>query len=82
MHAIQNPGMPAMGIPTMMQQSSPQQQQMQMGPQPQNPAMAHPQQQQQQQAEKIDNISKVKSLIVPLRESLSVIKYQFTFIMK
>lgn len=75
-----------MGISPMMQQSSPQQpqqqpqqqggpqqQQQQPGPQNANPNAggAHPQQQQQQN-EKIDNISKVKSLAGPLRESLAV----------
>lgn len=78
MHGIPQPGVvgvgmpPGMGIPpAMMQQSSPQQQQMQAVMGPQNPGMVHPAQQ-HQQPEKMDNISKVKSLIGPLRESLSV----------
>lgn len=69
MHGTQQPGgvvggPPGMGM--MMPQSSPQQQQMQ--------AMVHhpSQQHQPQPPEKMDNISKVKSLIGPLRESLSV----------
>lgn len=73
MHGIQQPGLPGMGISPMMQQASPQQQQqqqqMQLGA---NPGLPHPQQQQQQQQQQ-DNISKVKSLTVPLRESLAVI---------
>lgn len=60
-------GMPGRGVsPGMMQQASPQQMVQQQPP---------PQQQQQpppQQAEKIDNISRIKSLIGPLRESLSM----------
>lgn len=59
-------GMPGRGVsPGMMQQASPQQMVPQQPP---------PQQQQPppQQAEKIDNISRIKSLIGPLRESLSM----------
>lgn len=58
-------GMP-MAVPGgIMQQASPQQLQQQqvMPPQPQQPL------------EKLDNISKVKSLVGPLRESLTVSKY-------
>lgn len=81
MHGMPQPGMggqmmPAGVSPVMMQQASPQQaQQMQgvMGPQQMQQATPQQQQQQQQQqAEKIDNISKVKSLFGPLRESLSL----------
>lgn len=74
-----------MGMSPMMQQQqqpSPQQQHLQQQQQlmqggigNQVPSMVHPQpqqQQQQQQVEKIDNITKVKSLVVPLRESLLV----------
>lgn len=63
-------GMPNMvGIsPSSMMASSPQQQMPGMMPQQQNPgAMAMP-----GQPQPTDNISKVKSLVVPLRESLSV----------
>lgn len=60
------PGMPVVGVsPGMMQQSSPQQ-----PPQMQNVMPPQPiPQQQQQQAEKMDNISKIKSFVGPLRES-------------
>lgn len=54
-------GMPVgVPIPGMMQQPSPQQLQQPMPPQPPQPV------------EKLDNISKVKTLIGPLRESLTV----------
>lgn len=68
MHGIQQPGgvgggIPqAMGISPGMMQQSPQQMQAVMQHQPQQPPPP----------EKMDNISKVKSLIGPLRESLSV----------
>lgn len=84
MHNLQPHGM---GMSPMLQgqQPSPQQQHLQQqqlmqgGIVNQVPTMVHPQQQQQQQqqpqqqqAEKIDNITKIKSLVVPLRESLLV----------
>lgn len=65
-------GMP-MAVPGgIMQQASPQQLQQQqvMPPQPQQPL------------EKLDNISKVKSLVGPLRESLTVSKYVFPTLCK
>ncbi|EDW77520.1 uncharacterized protein Dwil_GK24513 [Drosophila willistoni] len=65
-----NMNMMSMGGPPMMQV-------MQSSPQPMMPGsgsgpvpVQHQQQQQQQQAEKLDNISKVKSLLAPLRESM------------
>lgn len=69
-----------MGISPMMQQPSPQQMQIQQGPPnpmlgPNHPSQAqigHPNISQSQPAEHLDNISKVKSLVVPLRESLAV----------
>lgn len=73
-------GAAGMGISPMMQQSSPQQPQTQAGP-GMNPVPGgvHPQMQNQphpmppvQQADKLDNISKVKTLAGPLRESLAV----------
>lgn len=89
MHNLQQPGMgmSPMLQPQQQQQPSPQQhlqqqQQLQqqqlmqgvIGPQ-QVPTMVHPQQQQPpQQPEKNDNISKVKTLVAPLRESLLVIE--------
>ncbi|XP_034480011.1 mediator of RNA polymerase II transcription subunit 29 [Drosophila innubila] len=71
-----NMNMMQMGGPSMMQVSP----MMQSSPQPMMPSgppgpvpmqqQQHQQQQQQQQAEKLDNISRVKSLLGPLRESM------------
>lgn len=67
-------GMPNMvGISPSMMASSPQQQMPGMMGQQQNPAMAMP-----VQPQPTDNISKVKSLVIPLRESLSV-SFQISF---
>ncbi|XP_055688112.1 mediator of RNA polymerase II transcription subunit 29 [Lutzomyia longipalpis] len=67
MHGMPQPGVVPSGVgvsPIMMQQASPQMGQM-MGPAgPQQPPQPAP-------IEKIDNISKAKSLVGPLRESLS-----------
>ncbi|CAD7092818.1 unnamed protein product [Hermetia illucens] len=65
-------GMPNVGVsPGMMQQSSPQQapQMQTVMNQQQMPQQQQQQPQPQQQAEKMDNISKIKSLVGPLRES-------------
>lgn len=62
-------GMPGGGVsPMMMQQTSPQQMGNVMGPGPQQ---QQPPQQPQPPAEKLDNISSIKSLIGPLKESLA-----------
>ena len=61
-----NPGLQPGGLQSPMQQSPANLQQVQM-----QQAQMQAQQQQQQQ-EKLDNISKVKTLVGPLKESLSV----------
>lgn len=52
-----------------------------MGIPPNQTPQQQPQQQQPQQAQALDNISKIKSLIVPLRESLSVCILKFKYLL-
>ncbi|XP_055607909.1 mediator of RNA polymerase II transcription subunit 29 [Uranotaenia lowii] len=64
---------PGVGVSPVMMQSPQMQQQQQAAQQQQQAAQAQQQQQQQQQAqqpEKVDNISKVKGLVGPLRDAL------------